>query len=143
MKRRSFTIAGLITLAGISVARAEPDLLPPDQAFKMALGSIGHSTIEVKFRSANGYYLYADRFVFESDTSVITVVGIAIPAGQTKYEEAFGRDVTYLRGDVSVSVRVQGPAIPFKLVVRAQGCADAGMCYPPVVRTFDVSRRNS
>ena len=124
------------------MAKADPDLLPPDQAFKMALGAVGTGTIEIKFRSARGYYLYADRFTFESDNPVVKVVGVSMPAGLVKYEEAFGRNVSYFRGDVSVLVTVQGGAIPFNLAVCAQGCADAGVCYPPVTKTFNVLGRN-
>jgi len=143
MKRRAFVIATSLSLAGVSVARADAELLPPDQAFKIALGAIAGRSVEIKFRSAAGYSLYADRFLFESDNPSVKVVGISLPPGNTKFEEAFGRDVTYYRGEVSVTVKVEGPAIPFKLAVRAQGCADAGICYPPVTRTFNVAGRNS
>jgi thiol:disulfide interchange protein DsbD len=143
MNRRSFSIAASLTLSGVSAAKGEPELLPPEQAFKMALGTVASGSVEVKFRSATGYYLYADRFLFESDNVAVKVVGVVLPAGQNKFDEAFGRDVSYYRGDMSVSVKVLGPAIPFGLAVHAQGCADAGVCYPPITRTFNVAGRNS
>lgn len=143
MRRRTFCIAPALALAGISTAMAADDLLPPDQAFKMALGQATANTVQVKFLSAPGYYLYADRFSFEVEGGEVGVLGVQLPQGATKYEAIFSRNVTYFRGLMVVTLNLSGPPVPFKLAVRAQGCADAGVCYPPVGRTFTVGRRNS
>lgn len=143
MRRRTFCIAPALALTGISAAMAADDLLPPDQAFKMALGPATANTVQIKFLSAPGYYLYADRFSFEVEGGEVRVLGVQLPPGATKYESIFSRDVTYFRGLMVVTLNLSGPPVPFKLAVRAQGCADAGVCYPPVGRTFTVGRRNS
>lgn len=109
----------------------------------MALGPATASSVQIKFLAAPGYYFYADRFLFEAVGNEVRVHDVQMPAGETKYEAAFMHEVTYFRGLVMVTLTLAGPVVPFKLNVRAQGCADAGICYPPVARTFNVGRRNS
>ena len=54
--------------------------------------------MQIKFLSAPGYYLYADRFSFEAEGQEVRVVDVQLPAGATKYEAIFNREVTYFRG---------------------------------------------
>lgn len=138
INRRTFVLAGLIGAVGNRQALAEPELLPPDQAFRMRAGGRSGQTLEVLFLTAPGYYLYADKFKFETDNKAVRVASVELPPGQTKWEEEFGKTITYFRGLVRVRVKLDGPQVPVKLTVQAQGCADAGVCYPPVSRTFEV-----
>lgn len=143
MLRRTFLVLPAAAFGASNAVQAADELLTPDQAFRMALGSASADTVQIKFLSAPGYYLYADRFSFEAEGQEVRVVDVQLPAGATKYEAIFNRDVTYFRGLMVATLKLSGPAVPFKLAVRAQGCADAGVCYPPVGRTFTVGRRNS
>ena len=143
VNRRALMAAGLTAILGAKSANAEPDLLPPDQAFKMRAGPRAGQTLDVQFLAAPGYYLYAERFRFETDNKAVRVVAVQLPPGQTKWEEEFGKQVTYFRGLVRVKLTLEGPAVPVKLTVHAQGCADVGVCYPPVARTFDVTGERS
>lgn len=141
--RRAALLVGLAAGLGVTGARAEAELLPPDQAFQMGAGSRVGQTLELLFLAAPGYYLYAERFQFETDNKAVRVATVQLPPGQTKWEEEFGKTITYFRGLVRVKVTLEGPAIPVRLTARAQGCADVGVCYPPVVRTFEVAGRRS
>lgn len=143
MLRRQFCLGTALAVSGISAASAVEELLSPEQAFKMALGSATASSVQIKFFAAPGYYFYADRFFFEAAGNEVRVHDVQKPPGETKFEAAFSHDVTYFRGLVLITLTLAGPVVPFKLNVRAQGCADAGICYPPVARTFNVERRNS
>lgn len=136
--RRAFVLAGLAAAVASDRALADPELLPPDQAFKMRAGGRSGQTLEVLFLAAPGYYLYAEKFRFEADNKAVRVASVELPPGQTKWEEEFGKTITYFRGLVRVRVTLDGPQIPVKLTAHAQGCADAGVCYPPVSRTFEV-----
>lgn len=138
INRRTFVVAGLVGAVASQQALAEPDLLPPDQAFRMRAGGRSGQTLEVLFLAAPGYYLYAEKFKFETDNKAVRVASVELPPGQTKWEEEFGKTITYFRGLVRVRVTLDGPPIPVKLIAHAQGCADAGVCYPPVSRTFEV-----
>lgn len=136
--RRGVLLAGLAAGFWVTCTRAEPELLPPDQAFQMRAGGRSGQTFEFLFLAAPGYYLYAERFRFETDNKAVRVAAVQLPPGQTKWEEEFGKTITYFRGLVRVKVTLEGPAIPVRLTAHAQGCADAGVCYPPVARAFDV-----
>lgn len=138
VNRRGVLLAGLAAGSSAGLAHSEQELLPPDQAFQMRAGGRSGQTLELLFLAAPGYYLYAEKFRFETDNKAVRVGAVQLPPGQTKWEEEFGKTITYFRGLVRVKVTLEGPAIPVRLTAHAQGCADAGVCYPPVARTFEV-----
>ena len=136
LNRRVFVASSLV--AGfVGRALAEPELLPPDVAFQIRTGGRFGQAVEVLFLAAPGYYLYAEKFRFETDNKAVRVASVHLPPGQTKWEEEFGKTITFFRGLVRVKVMLEGPTIPVRLMAHAQGCADAGVCYPPVSKTFD------
>lgn len=141
--RRVVLAAGLTAMLGSQAVKANPDLLPPSQAFQMRAGPRIGQTLEMQFLAAPGYYLYADQFRFETDSPAVRVTAVQLPPGQTKWDEEFGKQVTYFRGLVRVKLTLEGPAMALTLTARAQGCADVGVCYPPVVTTFVVAGENS
>ena len=139
MLRRAFCFAPAIALIGVAAGVSADELLSPEQAFHISLGPRTLSTVQILFLSAPGYYLSADRLFFEVEGAQVRVKNVQLPPGATKYEAIFARDVTYFRGSMVVTLSLSGPSIPFRLTVRAQGCADAGVCYPPVARRFNVA----
>lgn len=133
---------GLVIAVGSALysadLRAEQKLVEPEKAFKINATLTTGRSVKVEFSALDGYYFYHDRFSFESDNATVKVVKVALPAGQVKYEEVFDKLVRYHRGTFSATVLLAGPAIPITLTVKSQGCADAGVCYPPVNRSFSV-----
>jgi thiol:disulfide interchange protein DsbD len=64
-----------------------------------------------------------------------------LPTGQTKTDEYFGTQEVY-HEDLTATVpvaRAAGGAIDLPIDVTYQGCADAGLCYPPITRNLRVS----
>ena len=62
------------------------------------------------------------------------------PPGITKTDEYFGEQVIYhdeLVARVPLA-RAAGGAQPLALAVTYQGCAEAGLCYPPTTKTFNA-----
>lgn len=88
----------------------------------------------------DGYYLYRHQFAFVSqDPQVVSLGAPEIPAGKPKVDDWFGDvEVYYHEADaiVPVTVRTAGPV---DLAVTYQGCADAGLCYPPETKSFTYS----
>lgn len=123
----SFALAGFLALP---VFAANPDeLLPPEQAFKPSLSKTGEKTAELKFEIADGYYLYREQLKF----SLLPTgdVQATLPAGKKKHDEYFGEVETY-RTQLAVPLSSSQPWAPnAKLKLVSQGCADAGVCYPP------------
>jgi len=135
--RLLLALAGLLaTLPALAVD--ESDLLPVDQAFVLSASAPSRDRIEVRWKIADGYYLYRHR------TAVKASGGFAggtlqLPDGARHTDEFFGPVETY-RGELVA--RLDGQAIgdgPVQLEVKYQGCADVGICYPPQTRRLQVA----
>ena len=120
-----------------SVARAD-DFLDPAVAFRFSADERPHE-VDVHFKVADGYYLYRERFQFAVKGGTATLGAAQLPAGHVKFDPTFQKNVETYRGDLTVRVPVQTASGPFDLVVTSQGCADAGICYPPAEHVYRVS----
>lgn len=117
------------------------DLLDPDQAFALNVTVSGPDTVIAEWTIADGYYLYRERFRFESATPGIRLGEPRFPPGQPKDDPFFGRMETY-RQRVAVTLpiaRDQTAPDDLQLTTVAQGCADIGVCYPPQTRQVTLS----
>lgn len=140
MKRRDFARkCSAAAMAAFCVgAWGQASLLQPSEAFQIRRAFQHGQWVEVEIWAAPGYAMYAERLRFETDKANVSIETVEIPKGERKFDEALGESLTYLRGLVKVRVKLAGRAASVKLTVKAQGCADAGICYPPVARTFEV-----
>ena len=115
-----------------SLAHAE-DFLDPMIAFKPSARALDGQTIEVTYEIAKGYYLYRDKFKFAVDGESVSLGAAQIPKGKEKDDDTFGKVEVYYK-TVAVRLPVErkaSGALQLKLNVTSQGCADAGVCYPP------------
>ena len=122
-----------------SLAQAQ-EFLDPAVAFKPTARALDAQTIEVSFEIAKGYYLYRDKFRFAVDGNEATLGPAQFPKGKEKIDETFGK-VEVFHDGVAIRLPVErnasGP-LALKLNVTSQGCADAGVCYPPQTQTVSV-----
>lgn len=131
---------GIFATAG---AASCGEYLCPDDAFRVSAEATAPDRIEVDFRIARGYYLYRDKMKFRTATDSAQA-GIGrpdFPAAETKTDEYFGEQAVY-HHDIVVRVpvtRAARAAITLPVKVTYQGCADAGLCYSPITRTFDLT----
>ena len=128
---------GLTVLLGLAAApgmsAAEEEFLQPDQAFRISGEARGPDEIAVSWDITDGYYLYAGKIRLRSLTEGIEIGKPDLPKGETRQDEFFGAVEIY-RGRVSVPAkltRATGSAASLTLEATSQGCADAGLCYPP------------
>jgi len=137
MLKKICTLITFFALMGMAWAESEVDFLEPEQALKMSASARDAQTIEVRFNIAQGYYLYKNKLKISADNGVI--LGEAdFPASLPHDDPNFGKVETY-RGQLVLPIGVQNPAAQqFKLTVIAQGCADAGLCYPPITQIAQV-----
>ncbi len=82
------------------------------------------------FAIAPGYYLYREQFKFAANGATLGTP--AIPPGKVKFDETFQKNVETYRDAITIVVPVEQAGAEFRLVVTSQGCADAGLCYPPM-----------
>ncbi|HEY4801340.1 MAG TPA: protein-disulfide reductase DsbD, partial [Paraburkholderia sp.] len=126
-------------LFGASLARAaDDDFLPPDQAFTFS-ASEEPGTVDVHFKIADGYYMYRERFAFAARNGTAQLGEVQIPPGHVKFDQTFQKNVETYRGELTIRVPVTTASGPFDLAVTSQGCADAGICYPPAEHVYHVS----
>jgi thioredoxin:protein disulfide reductase len=139
--RRRWPAALLVSLVFVATAGAaglpagEPDLLPPEQAFRFSARALDPHTIEARFDVVDGYYLYRDKLAFKAEPADAGIGTAELPKGLRKHDEFFG-DVETYRGRVVVKLPLAHGEPGRVLVLKAdsQGCADAGVCYPPTVQ---------
>jgi thiol:disulfide interchange protein DsbD len=131
-------LLGFVALLVVSRGSAD-EFLPMKQAFQY-FTSATDSTLTVRFEIAPGYYLYRERLSFASTTPGIQLGAPVYPPGETHEDDYFGRQIVY-RNRVSVPIAVERAANSreFDLQIKLQGCADAGLCYPPTTWTAHVA----
>ena len=133
-------VAVALALAGIGVAqsaRAADEFLDPEVAFTLAARAADDRTVEVTVTAVPGYYLYRDQFKFEATGATLGTP--VLPEGKTKFDETFQKNVVTYRDAVRIAIPVQQAPARFQLLVTNQGCADKGLCYPPMQRGVEVS----
>jgi len=132
----------LITLIpALANAAGNPDdLLEPEKAFALTLSARDANTLEASWKIADGYYMYRDKFKFESLDPAVTLKPARIPAGKKKNDPSFGTVETYLHAvTIALPIERRGDAKSAKLRITAQGCNEPiGVCYPPMVQELTV-----
>lgn len=139
-------LLSLILFAVFSTASAiqDDELLRPEQAFQLTAKIEGNSLI-AEYDIAPGYYMYRKRFKFDIENEGASFAEPVIPKGKIKQDEFFGEVETYRD-----SLRIELPLLIDNLIndtslkklrVKAtgQGCADIGICYPPLNQLLNVS----
>lgn len=131
-RRQCLSRIGALCLVPAGVGAATAELLEPGKAFRVSARLVPDSHVEVRFRVAEGYYLYRDKLRFSLDPAIAQAGLPQLPDGLVKDDEFFGKVETY-RGEVTVSIPARLPPGADRLTLRvvSQGCADAGICYTP------------
>jgi thiol:disulfide interchange protein DsbD len=141
-------LAALVVAVAAAPAFAKPwwmrgvesndtDFLPPDTAFRVG-SSVEGNAIKVRWVIAPGYYLYRQKIAVGPESPDLVVTGIDLPRGVSKTDPYLGTQ-EILTGQVEGSVSFQRfdyGAHPLQIKVTYQGCAEAGLCYPPIVKVL-------
>lgn len=140
-QRRVFlaTVTAACMAAFCVSARADQDLLQPDEAFRVSARRVEARVVELDYNIAPGYHLYRDRFSFKLDNPAVTVARIELPPPLEKFDKAMGQNMRYYTERVTVRVHLAGANQAAKLVATMQGCAAIiGVCYVPITKAFNV-----
>ncbi len=130
-------LAGL--LAASPAIAADFELPPVDEVFVLSAQATARDRIEVRWKIADGYYLYRHRTSVKVGAA-FAEPRLALPDGHKHRDEFFGDVETYRTQLVGVVTGVPAAtATGVALTVKYQGCADAGVCYPPQTRTLTVA----
>ena len=121
------------------VTTGEDEYLDPEVAFVLTSDARTTSDIALNWRIADGYYLYKKRIKLEPADAAQPIGNIVLPKGEAHSDEYFGEQEVYRQSlDASFSVP-PSDAKSIDVKVTYQGCADAGLCYPPITKTLTIS----
>ncbi len=130
--KKTLAFAAMATLLAVcAFAIGEDEFLPPEQAFQYTVVA-NPTSVTVEWRATKGYYLYKSRMGLAAATPGVTVGTSVYPPGEVHEDEYFGKQEVF-RGAFKVSAPLAGarPGDTIALKLKWQGCADAGLCYPP------------
>ena len=135
----SGAFSGLEALGQGLFSSQEEEFLHPDAAFVAGAYPVSDEEVRVRFDIAPGYYLYRERFLFAPAAGEsFRLDSPALPPGEVKHDEYFGEVEVYYR-EVEVALPLRPDTAPLRearIDVTYQGCADAGLCYPPITKTL-------
>lgn len=145
MNRARYAAGGAIALAALTLPAPAPalgpqGLLDPQEAFRLTVAAVDTRSALIEFRIAEGYYLYRDRFRFESADGRV-IAEAELPRGKMKQDPFFGRTEIY-RDRITIRVPLGGTERAsgrIRLKVVSQGCSDSGVCYIPQEQWVEVS----
>jgi thioredoxin:protein disulfide reductase len=115
----------------------ETDFLPPDVAFRVG-ARIDQGVLRVRWVIADGYYLYRRKMAVAAESPDLEVADISLPRGTSKTDPYLGTQEVFtqqVEGTVAYKRRDYG-AHPMQIKVTYQGCAEAGLCYPPITKVL-------
>ena len=131
------TVCLSLTLLHAPVAAAEDGFLDPAQAFVLEPQMLSADVLSLRYKIATGYYMYRERFTFALDKSQIKLGEPQFPAGTLKHDPTFNKEMELYYGNLEIRLPLPAWPVgqdltPIQLTVTGQGCATAGLCYPPM-----------
>lgn len=119
---------------GAAITSTEEDFLPVEEAYQLSITRQPEG-LSLDWVIADAYFLYGEQFRFTVNDKTVEA---DIPDGLIQYDPIFEKDVE--KHYQFVQARILNTDLPerFSLEVTSQGCADAGLCYPPYIQTFAV-----
>jgi thiol:disulfide interchange protein DsbD len=141
MRMQSFINKIFVFLMLISAqVFASQDFLPPEKAFRVEATWLENSKqIQLEFLPAKGYYIYQESLKFEAGEQAGKLMNIrpSLPPGIEKFDETFQKKLQiYKQAFIVLLDTKPNPAKPVFIWVTLQGCAEAGICYPPMTLKF-------
>ena len=136
----------LVGLVGVASAKPwwmrgiesnESDFLAPDVAFRVTAGVDGNA-VRVRWLIADGYYLYRSKIEIKAESPDLVISTPVLPAGRVRVDPYLGTQEIYQHQVEATAVytRFDAGAHPLQIKVTYQGCAEAGLCYPPISKVL-------
>lgn len=117
----------------------EVEFVKVDQAYQVYV-SEEENTIKFDWNILEGYYLYQHRFkVIAQNSEQKEVLAFTYTPGKKKFDEYFGKELEVHYHSALVTSDLPTLKKPYEIIVTSQGCADAGLCYPPRKQYFKIN----
>ena len=141
LNKSILVIATILFLIGNASAAGE--FLPPEKAFQaQATWAENTNDLELEIFPAKGYYIYQESLHLKMgfQANQLTPVKVALPKGIEKFDETFQKKMQiYKQAFIITLNKKAGIGKPAYIELELQGCAEAGICYPPMTLKFLLS----
>jgi thiol:disulfide interchange protein DsbD len=134
-------MVAMAVLFQAAVYAAGDGFLDPEKAFVLRAEVVGtdKNTLSLKFKIAPGYYMYRERFEFVAQTPELKLGEPIFPKGQIKYDPTFDKEMELYFKDIEILLPLVAATLApppaseqtHNIKLTGQGCANAGLCYPP------------
>ena len=121
--------------APASLFSNDDEFLKVDEAFIFDFHQ-QKNKLQVSFNIADGYYLYRHQFKFTVNNA--TIVPVNLPEGEHHEDEFFGVQQIFT-GQLDFTIDIAQASDNANIIIRYQGCAEKGLCYPPTKKTLDLT----
>ena len=129
-------LSALAQSALSAYTQQQTQFLPVDEAYQLTLVADGDQRLMLQWVIAPEYYLYRHAFKAQaSDSEGSIAANLVLPDGLAKTDEFFG-DVEVYYDALEAMVALERTTELAQIKVTYQGCADAGLCYPPETKSF-------
>ncbi len=124
------------SLLGNATTPSESEFLPVEEAFQVS-ATMEQNAVVIRFAVTPEHYLYRHMFSFQPVNTERTQLGKPVfPAGLTKFDKFMKRDLEIFPEDIDVRIPITTSEEFPEIRVNFQGCADAGLCYPPTTQNI-------
>ena len=134
-------LAMLLLLASRSIMAAE--FLDPEKAYRVSAELGRDGKVSLHWQIAKGYKLYRDRIEVSVESGNAKIGSVTLPKGIDFTDPSTGEKMEIYHDHLTASVPVTKATASFRLAVRYQGCAEDGLCYPPIDKVFNVDPSKS
>ena len=129
-----------VALSGLVSAK---EFLPPEKAFIVEATWLANTNeIAIEYRPVSGYYIYQESLQYRLfiNDKPSAPKSIQIPRGVEKFDETFGKKMEIFPKPFEVLLGfTQVPQSGIRLEIDLQGCADGGICYPPITYQYFIA----
>ncbi len=118
----------------------EDEFLPVDKAYQWD-AKVQNGQLKIHWQIAKGYYLYQERFKFRLADG--TNLSPSYNQGTMKYDELFERETMIHHDEAIASFDLSQLPDSFDIKLEYQGCAEAGLCYPPQKHQLHIDSKTA
>jgi thiol:disulfide interchange protein len=112
--------------------------LPVEQVYQVTV-DVEENQLILNWSIIEGYYLYRDRFSFSAVDATSQLGAPIFETGKRKWDDFFEEELEVYYTKTSISLPYEGEGEQMEIQVESQGCADAGLCYPPYKQWLTIN----
>lgn len=109
-------------------------VLPQAQAFPFSIEFLDDTTLAVRWRITDGYYLYRDKIQIDTPN----LADVQLSQAVAHRDDFFGEQMIYRGDNAGAQIHLSQPPAEQAINLSFQGCADKGVCYPVMKHRYQI-----